>query len=280
MLKRVIGSATTLKIYPDNCLNDEKVLVFVAWNKLKEEKPFKNIIFDAYPDFELASFDFSGMATSADQVISNIVVKKKKISIDYKILSRKTEGKSQVIACIIESLKTDPRRYSYIGIFDDDILIRVSAINKAIKIGMSKKLSTFQPSLSSNSYYAHKFTLNRNKVLQKCAWTEIMVPFIKAELLLKCEPFLSGIVSSWGVDCFVIPIVALVERIGSGHAVIHASLATHLKPIRAGAKAFKNGRTSKQEMEMMRDRCAKYVQDTSPGMINNHKIKKLLLQFL
>ena len=200
---------------------------------------------------------------------------------ECKIIGKSTEGKGQIIF-EIASILSHEKGY-YIGIFDDDILIRISDINRALIIGKNKSFATFQPSLSRSSYFSHKFTLNCfiKKFLPKSynyryvPWVEIMVPIIKSELLILSLPFLKNNFSAYGLDCFVFPMLAITNGISGGHAVIDAAICTHLRDMRTNKRIFSNGMNAAQELDKVKEDCIEYLHNRGIKWEKSKKLRSL-----
>ena len=229
-------------------------LLYITWDAAKD-KPLGNIIMDEEPIFDLAIFDYSGTIKGKYthfrlNGISGIIT--------CAVHSEVSEGKGDIIRYIsnIDRLQ-EPE---YIGIIDDDILIRVSDINRAVRIAERENFTSFQPSLARCSYYSHGFTLNHpNSSFRKVDWVEIMMPVLKSKLMRAVKPFLEYSISSWGLDCYAFPMLAFIEGIGNNHAVIDASIAAHIRRIRSGHTVYRNGLTASQEKDNVKEACKRYL---------------------
>ena len=60
--------------------------------------------------------------------------------------------------------------------------------------------------------------------------------FSKFTVLISSIPFLRNNISAYGLDCFVFPMLAITNGISGGHAVIDASIGTHLRDIRSNKR--------------------------------------------
>ena len=230
--------------------------IFVTWNASKEQ-PLTNIIIDEKPLFDISVFDYSG-SLAKHQQSSSVTIKSGSWERRCTILSGATEGKGEILKSIANN--ADNTQSSYIGIFDDDILIRVSDINRAVLIGEQSGFASFQPSLAKCSHYSYEFTLNQQGTMARIVpWVEIMMPIIKTKLLMAAKPFLGSNISSWGLDCYVLPMLALTEKISGHHAVIDASIASHLRKVSSGDKIYHNGLTASQEMMVTKSACKQYL---------------------
>jgi len=245
------------------------VSVVVAWHARKA-KPLANIIFDAEPCFDLSLFDYSGSMTEGQTML----LSGQQWTYSPRIHSFSTEGKGDILRRIADD--SGATSYDYIGIIDDDILARVSDLNKAIRIGTRENLASFQPSLAKCSYYSHSFTLQHpGSILRRVAWTEIMMPFIKRDLFRGARLFCEHSISSWGLDCYAFPMIALINNIGTYHAVIDASIAAHIRPITSGNRVYRNGLTAHQEMTRLKTTCQAYLANRGIDWKQDNQLREL-----
>lgn len=230
--------------------------MFVTWNAASSV-PFENIIFDEVPKFDLYLFDYSGKY-SANHPPPRAFLHSLGKSYKFEIYSLLTEGKGQILEIISDIVSS--KDANYVGILDDDILIKISCLNRALLIASNQGFSAFQPSLTRYSFFSHKFTIQRRKNAYRCVpWIEIMMPIIKKDLLIAAKPFLAGNISSWGLDCYVFPMLSFIESFSGGHAVIDLCIATHLRPISSGDKIYSNNLSAAQEMLSVNQACKLYL---------------------
>ena len=97
-----------------------KSLIVVTWDG--QSKPLNHIYQDAVPAFDLLVFDYSGKA-DGNQLTA--------LAPKY-FISNATECKGQIITALYNFLSplNAVNDYQYIGIFDDDQYISISAINQ------------------------------------------------------------------------------------------------------------------------------------------------------
>ena len=230
--------------------------VFVSWNATSSV-PFENIIFDEAPIFDLFLFDYTGKYSrehTPPTAFSNFLGK----TYEFKIYSQLTEGKGQILKKISDIISSTS--INYVGVIDDDILVKISCLNRALLLGSNQGFTTFQPSLTRHSYFSHKFTIQRHKDdFRYVPWVEVMMPFIKKDLLVTAKPFLANNISSWGLDCYVFPILSFAEGFSGGHAVIDLCIATHLRPISSGNRIYSNNLSAYQEMLSINRACKLYL---------------------
>lgn len=218
-------------------MENKKSLVVVTWDGLST--PLFSVSFDSPADFNLVLFNYSG----------NDAVPLSKTTAPFnQLLSVKTECKGQVIAAVYNYLSNQlDEDYEYIGFIDDDILIRVSDINYMLKIAAIHQLDTFQPSISHDSYHSHRQYLhNPNVTLSPVKWVEIMCPFFRKQLFEAAHSFYSQSISSYGIDCYVMPFYQKVLEMEKS-AVIHAVVIKHYRPVTPGEKRYSNQLTAYEE---------------------------------
>jgi hypothetical protein len=247
--------------------------IFVNWHS-KEDKPLKNIIFDEEPKFNVSLFEYSG---SLDPEPTTITIGNGEWEKTVTIYSEATEGKGDIIKYVAQREETYDS--DYVGFFDEDILVRVSDLNRALQIAEAENLCSFQPSLAPCSHYTFGFTLHHeNSIGRKVGWVESMMPTIKQELLREAKPFLDRdiSISFWGIDAYLFPMLAYMHNIGNGHAVIDVAIAAHIREITSGNCTRRNGLTAREEMANMKVACKEHLEQAG---IDWEKIDTLRVLF-
>lgn len=229
-------------------------LVAITWDG--KELPHRLVCFDQTPAFDLLTIDYTGAAPTPTLPIAN-----------HHFRSLKTEGKGQTFSIVFDFLERSDRVYRYVGILDDDIVLKVSDINYLLHIAGCFDLDSFAPSLGEDGFHSHHHTLNQeSRLLHPVPWVEVMMPFYKVELFKMAAPFFRHSISSWGIDKYVVPLMQkLSDRPRT--AVIDGILATHVRPIRSSGKVHSNGLTPFQEMNIVRERCIEYVEERHPELL-------------
>jgi hypothetical protein len=265
--------------FDENCLsvfNTQELLdttIYFSWNAEKDY-PLINLILDEEPKFNISLFDYTGYLQKENNKI--FYLEKENWSKKCKFYSFKSEGKGDVLE-FISDLESNIQTNSYVGIFDDDIIIRVSDLNRAIVIGTNAKMSSFQPSLVRCSHISHEFTVNcSNSIARKVDWVEVTMIILKKNLLQSAKPFFKYSISSWGLDCYVFPILSITEGIGNYHGIIDASIASHVRPLQSDKKIYRNGLTANQEMVEIKKICKEYLTNMNYEWRTHEEIKKLL----
>jgi hypothetical protein len=232
-----------------------KTILFAAWNGAVDSRTLDSFIIDETPEFELIIFDYTGTAASQPPAWPGT------------LLSVKTHGKGQIFTEAYRYLKANNIDYDYIGLMDDDILIKTSDINYMLKIAKLQDIDCFAPGLTEDSYYSHPHTLKKaNHLLHWVPWVEVMMPFYKKALFEACKEYYPYSISGWGIDFYAMPVTQKtlgMERI----AVIDAATMTHYRPINSGSWVFTGNITPHQEITAMRHLCMRYVIDNYPEWV-------------
>ena len=95
----------------------------------------------------------------------------------------------------------DFKKYNYIWIIDDDIKTNCDNINKFFELCEEYNLKIAQPSLTHDSYIAHKITKYvPNSFIRYTNFVEGMVPCFQRDFLVKCLPTFLSSGCGWGID--------------------------------------------------------------------------------
>ena len=127
--------------------------------------------------------------------------------------------------------------YEYVLLLDDDISIDdLSDIDELFDISKKLQLSVSQASLSSDSFFSWRITLNHPGALFRYTnFVECMCPVLSAEALKELETFISNSVSGQGLD--MIFWNALGQK-QTSMAIIDLIQMHHKKPIDQSGGAF------------------------------------------
>jgi hypothetical protein len=233
-------------------------LVLVSWDGRSE--PLRLLEADAAPAFEVLLFDYSGQAAPAQRSARGL---------PCTVLAAATECKGEIYAHLARWLATHRRVPEYVALIDDDVLVAVSALNRALHVARCHGLDVFAPSLSHDSVFTHRFTLHRpHRLFHRVPWVEVMMPFYRGALFTAGAPYYEGNVSSWGIDKFLVP--TLQQLLDVPHAaIVDVAMASHLRPITSGEKVYRNGLTARQELAQMRERCIALVRERRPDLIGS-----------
>ncbi|MGE5540072.1 MAG: hypothetical protein ACM30I_15750 [Gemmatimonas sp.] len=229
-------------------------LVAITWDG--KGVPHRLVCFDQTPAFDLLTLDYTGSADSPSPLVEH-----------HHFRSVKTEGKGETFQVVADFLRNARRRYRYVGILDDDIILRVSDINYLLHVAGCFNLDSFAPSLGEDGFHSHVHTLRQDRrLLHPAPWVEVMMPFYKVELFEMAAPFFNLTISSWGIDKYVIPLMQKIAGMPRT-AVVDGILATHTRPIRSAGKRHSNGLSPFEEMDLVRERCIEYVEAHHPELV-------------
>ena len=222
--------------------NPTKSLIVVTWDG--KSQPLNHILFDSTPAFDWLVFDYSGKADPSQ--LSSIV--------PAHFLTVATECKGQVINALyayLQPLNADVN-YQYIGIFDDDQFISTTDINKLLFIANLEQLDVFQPSITHDSYYDNRQFIHKpGYQVLGTDWVEVMCPFYRMDIFNAFAPHCIDNISGTGLDIYLVPTIQyLMDKTHT--AVVHAVQVKHTRPIRTAARVFSNGKTSVQEIQLMK----------------------------
>ncbi len=230
-------------------MRKEKSLVLFSWDGKVEPIPY--VLKDAEPDFDILLFDYSGCAIYPDDFSVG--------GVSPRFLSVATECKGDIFQALISYLEKSASTPEYVGLIDDDILISIADINRALHLTKAKNLDVFSPVLTHDSNYSHSWMLQQpHRAVRDVAWVEVMMPFYKHEIILAARPFVQGYSSSWGFDAYIFPLVQ--KMLGMSRCgLIDAVAASHFRPVSSHGKIFKNGLNAFEEAAKIKDSCKEYI---------------------
>lgn len=230
-------------------------LVVITWDG--RGAPHELVHFDQAPTFDLLTIAYMGNAECP-----------KALAKHHYFRSCTTEGKGQIFQVVSEFLDACDENYHYVGILDDDILIKVSDIHYLLHVARCFALDAFAPSLGEDAFHSHPHTLKReHRLLRPVRWIEVMMPFYNVELFKMASPFFSSSISSWGIDKYAIPLMQKIRGM-QRTAVIDGVVASHVRPVRSAGTMYSNGFNAFQEMELVRKRCVAYIEANDPDLLH------------
>jgi hypothetical protein len=71
------------------------------------------------------------------------------------------------------------------------------------------------------------------------------------------------------------PMLALINQIGTYHAVIDECIAAHVRPITSGNKIYRNGLTAPQEMARLKRSCQSYLIARGTDWMQNKELRTI-----
>jgi len=242
-------------------------LVLVSWDGRSEA--LSMIHLDAPAQFEWMIFDFSGQSSSGPAQLRGQEV--------Y-LLSMATECKGEIYQALAIHLAAQDLEPEYVALIDDDIILSVSDINRALHIGRSTGLDVFSPTLSHDSVYTHRWSLSQGRsLLREVDWVEVMMPFYRGRLFRSGQTYFSGNVSSWGIDKYLIP---TLQQIGQATrtALLDSVVASHRRPVTSGLKRYRNGHTAADESTRMKSVCQALLTQQRPDLLGSDWYRRIFVQ--
>ena len=242
-------------------------VVLVSWDGTSP--PLAMIHLDAAPAFDWLLFDYTGRhaAGSCEQRGQAV-----------EMLSTATECKGEIYQALADHLHARNLQPEYVALIDDDIVISVADINRALHLARAEGLDVFSPVLSHDSFYTHRWSLQQpHRFFRDVDWVEVMMPFYRGELLLAAREHLAGNVSSWGIDKYLMPTLQQLLKLPRT-ALLDSVLASHRRPITSGTKRYRNGKTAGEEREAMKARCQTLIAERAPQLLGSAWYRRVFEQ--
>lgn len=245
-----------LKAAPAQAESVARPVVLVSWDGTST--PWNMVHLDAAAEFDWVLFDYSGRAR-AERVTWR--------GQTAQVLSGGTECKGEIYQALAQWLQGQPSVPEYIGLIDDDIIIGVSDLNRALHLARSEGLDVFSPVLTHDSRYTHRWSLQQpHRLFRDVDWVEVMMPFYRGQVFVAAAPHFAGNVSSWGIDKYLMPTVQQMAGC-TRTALIDAVAASHRRDVTSGNKRYRNGRTAGEEREAMKTLCLALLRDHAPQLM-------------
>jgi hypothetical protein len=212
---------------------------------------------DAKPEFDWLLFDYSGHHGSSQQVLRGQ---------HLNVLSVATECKGEIYLAFAEHLHATGVNPEYVALIDDDVLLPVSGINRALFLGRSLGLDVFSPVLTHDSCFTFAWTLQRaGNLMREADWVEVMMPFYRGALFLAGREYYRGNTSSWGIDVYLIPVLQRLLDMPRT-ALLDSVPASHRRPVTSGNKVYRNGRTAMEELSAMKALSQQIIRERQPAL--------------
>jgi hypothetical protein len=230
-------------------------VVLVSWDGKSE--PLATLHLDAQPEFEWLLFDYSGRRGSSQQVLRGQ---------SMRVLSVATECKGEIYLAFAEHLDAEGITPEYVALIDDDVLLSVSGINRALFLGRGLGLDVFSPVLTHDSCFTFAWTLQQaGNLMREVDWVEVMMPFYRGALFLAGREHYRGNISSWGIDAYLIPVLQRLLDMPRT-ALLDSVPASHRRPVTSGNKVYRNGRTAMEERSAMKELSLQIVREQKPAL--------------
>jgi hypothetical protein len=234
----------------------EAPLVLVSWDG--GARPLEMIHIDTSPQFRFILFDYTGTRTEGELLVGGV---------PCQVLSAKTECKGDIYQALSAHLSEQATWPEYVALIDDDILLSVSDINALIHVARCAGLDSFSPVLTHDCHWGHRWTLQQgHALLLHVDWIEVMMPFYRTTLFMAASPLYKGMVSSYGIDKYVMATAQKLTGMENA-ALVNRVAASHMRPITSGGKRFRNGLTAAEEREILKARCIELVHQQRPDLV-------------
>jgi hypothetical protein len=247
--------------------NAARPLVLVSWDGACE--PLAMIHLDAVPQFDWILFDYTGRNASGPAEMRGQALV---------LLSGQTECKGEIYQALAAHLAAQDLTPEYVSLIDDDVVLGISDINRALHLARCTGLDVFSPSLSHDSEYTHRWSLQQGQRLSRPVdWVEVMMPFYRGEIFRAGQAHYTGNVSSWGIDKYLMP--TLQQLLGKTRtALLDAVAATHNRPITSGNKVYRNGRNAGEESMLMKALCERLIAQQRPDLVSSDWYRRIFTQ--
>ena len=242
-------------------VDSSRPLVLISWNG--QHPPLQSIHVDTSPQFDLLIFDYSGQG-SCQATPLDLCIQGRELPVI--MVSVATECKGQIFQWLAQYLQQQSCQPQYLGLIDDDILLSFSSINRLLHIGRQQALDVFSPSLTHDSFFSHRWMLQRGQRHSRpVPWVEVMMPFYNTEVFMQAAPLFQGFVTSWGFDQYLFPTVQKIMG-RQNSAIIDAVAATHHRPITSQHKKYSSGMNGKEEHQAVKALCMALIAREHPEL--------------
>ena len=224
---------------------------------------------DAPAQFDWVLFDYSGRRPMGEVELRGQTAH---------VVSRETECKGEIYQALATHLSRLDMTPEYVSLIDDDVLISVSAINRALHVARCTGLDVFSPTLSHDSMYSHRWMLSQSsRLVRQVDWVEVMMPFYRGLLFRAGQEHYAGNTSSWGIDRYLMP--TLQQMLGmTSTALLDGVVASHRRPVTSGGKVYRNGRTAREEAANMKRHCQSLVDEHIPSLVRTDWYERIFVR--
>lgn len=252
-----------------NKINKDKTpLVLISWDG--ESKPLSSLLIDAVPNFDILIFDYSGRNKNVEHLAVEEII--------AQVLSMATECKGDIYQALAKYIISNESAPCYIGLIDDDIVLSISDINRALHLANLKNLDVFSPTLTHDSNYSHSWMLQRpHRCVRDVEWVEVMMPFYKHQIFIAASAYFDGFSTSWGFDAYLFPMIQ--REMGMTRcALIDSVAAFHYRPISSHQKVYRSGMTAFEEAAAMKKKCMDHIADHHPDWLSTEWYRRIYIR--
>jgi hypothetical protein len=247
----------------------DRDLVLISWDG--QGTPALALQLDEPARFQLLLFDYSGKARCPADLPYGWPE-------HWVWLSRATACKGEILAVLSTWLAGRLQTHRYIGLIDDDVVISVAQINRALERGHQLGSVCFSPTLNPahKAWVPHMVSQGAQQPWRKVPWVELKMSFVRGDLFEATAPFYPLSISSYGVDYFVQPYFARVFSLPGDFHVFDDIVVENNREDRSGGRIFANGLTAVQEGRRLGRLCLSHLLKQRPDLLSDVGIRRLL----
>ena len=249
-------------------LDREHDLVLISWDGLSI--PALHLRLDEPAHFQLLLFDYSGKAQRPVDLPHGWPK-------HWHWLSRSTACKGEILAVLSNWLAEQLPVDRFIGLIDDDVVICVSQINKALERGHQLGSICFSPTLdpAHKAWVPHMVSKGAEQPWRRVPWVELKMSFVRGDLFRATAPFYPLSISSYGIDYFVQPYFARALSLPGDFLVFDDIVVEHVREDRSGSRVFANGLSAVQEGRRLGRLCLRHLVNERPDLLRDVEIRSL-----
>ncbi len=245
-------------------------LVLISWDGL--EPPAQYVQSDEPARFQLLLFDYSGKAKRPVDLPQGWPE-------PWIWLSRATACKGEILTVVSTWLVGQLPAHRYLGLIDDDVVISVSQINRALERGHQLGSVCFSPTLdpAHKAWVPHMVSQEaQHQPWRRVPWVELKMSFVRGDLFAATAPFYPLSISSYGIDYFVQPYFARVFDLPGDFHVFDDIVVENNREDRSGGRLFANGLTAVQEGQRLGRLCLRHLLSQRRDLLSDAGIREVL----
>ena len=245
-------------------------LVLISWDGL--ESPAQHLRLDEPARFQLLLFDYSGKAQRPVDLPRGWPEL-------WCWLSRSTACKGEILELLSTWLEGRLPAGRYLGLIDDDVVISVSQINRALERGHQLGSVCFSPTLApalKKAWVPHMVSQGGQQPWRTVPWVELKMSFVRGDLFAATAPFYPLSISSYGIDYFVQPYFARVFDLPGDFHVFDDIVVENNREDRSGSRIFANGLSAVEEGRRLGRLCLSHLLKQRPDLLRDAAIRRLL----
>ncbi len=244
-------------------------LVLISWDGL--ESPAQHLQLDEPARFQLLLFDYSGKAQRPVNLPPGWPEQ-------WCWLSRTTACKGEILEVLSTWLEVRLPPGCYLGLIDDDVVISVSQINRALERGYQLGSVCFSPTLdpAHKAWVPHMLSQGGQQPWRTVPWVDLKMSFVRVDLFAATAPFYPLSISSYGIDYFVQPYFARVFDLPGDFHVFDDIVVESNREDRSRSRIFANGLSAVEEGRRLGRLCLSHLLKQRPDLLSDAAIRRLL----